>query len=481
MTNHPDMVAAVFGVALVGAVVTPINARYRSSEIDFVVGDADMVVLLTHDSADGHIDFAALLHASLPGLDSAPDPLALSLPGHPVLRSVVMLGAKRPPGLVDRATFDALGAGADAAVRHAVERVRLDEIAIILYTSGTTSHPRGVMLTHEAFVRTWMSTGRVWGTTPEDRHYSALPLFHVTALGCVTWVLGCGATFYSDVAVDAERCLATLERERITEFYPAYQPVMESVLAAPGFATADLSSVRVFLNVAAPEVLERFQRALPHAVQMTTYGGTECGPAALTRLDDPVAVRTGTCGAPQPGMELRVVGDDGRPLGPGERGIIHVRGFHTLAGYWKAPEKTAEAMLPGGWVTLGDLGVLDDAGRVLFLGRATETLKVGGENVAPQEIEAHLATHHAVGLVQVVGIPDDRLVEVPAAFVELLPGQQATGEELIAHCRGRIASFKVPRVVRFVEPGGWPMSATKIQRFRLRDELLAWQRRHTSA
>jgi acyl-CoA synthetase (AMP-forming)/AMP-acid ligase II len=460
MTNHPDLVASVIGISLIGAVVVPINARYRAAEVDFVARDAELVAILTHDCADAHVDFAALLREALSGRTNPP--------------TVVMLGAKSVTGLTDRATFDQLGADADqAAVQHAVERVELSDVALILYTSGTTSHPRGVMLSHEAFVRTWMSTGRIWRTGPEDRHYSALPLFHITALGCVTWVLGCGATFYSDATVDPRRCLETLERERITEFYPAYQPVMEAVLAEAGFADADLSSIRVFLNVAPPEVLARFQRALPHAVQMTTYGGTECGPAALTRLDDPLDVRINTCGSPQPGMELRVVGEDGRALGPGERGVVQVRGFHTLDGYWNAPEKTAETVLDDGWVSLGDLGVLDEHGRVLFLGRLKETLKVGGENVAPQEVEEHLATHPAVGLVQVVGIPDDRLIEVPAAFVELLPGHEATEQELIAHCRGRIASFKVPRLIRFVEPNDWPMSATKIQRFRLRDRLLA--------
>src|SRR5919107_6125340 len=129
-------------------------------------------------------------------------------------------------------------------------------------------------------------------------------------------------------------------------------------------------------------------------------------------------------------------------------------------------------MLPGGWVTMSDLGVMDDNGRVLFLGRVKETLKVGGENVAPQEIEAQLSTHPAVKLVSVVGIPDQRRAEVPAAFVELLPGREATEEELIEHCSGRIASFKVPRMIRFIESDEWPMSATKLQRFKLRDRLI---------
>jgi len=475
MTNHPDIVTSIFGAALIGATVIPVNARYRTAELHAIVEDADLVTLLTHDSADAHVDFTALLHESLPGLADAPDPQALTLPDHPMLRSVVMMGARRPAGMVDRKAFLAVGKRADEALlRNRVEGVRLRDIALILYTSGTTSQPRGAMISHEAFVRSWIGVGGIWGSGPDDRHYTALPLFHVTALGCLMWTLAAGGTFFTDYTADAGRCLDALERERITEFYPAYQPVMEAILAHPRFPQADLSALRVFQNVAPPEVLAKFQDRIPHAVQLTCYGGTEGGVVTMTRVDDPLEVRLNTCGSCQAGVELRVVDmeDRERVLAPGERGLIQFRGFNTLSGYWKSPEKTAESISADGWVMMGDLGVLDAEGRVLFLGRVKETLKVGGENVAPQEIEAQLSTHPAVKLVQVVGIPDERLVEVAAAFVELLPGAQATEEELIDHCRGRIASFKVPRVIRFIDDEDWPMSATKIQRFRLRDRLL---------
>src|SRR4029453_14790448 len=152
-----------------------------------------------------------------------------------------------------------------------------------------------------------------------------------------------------------------------------------------------------------------------------------------------------------------IVDEDGNEVGPGTSGVIQFRGWNTLTEYYKSPEKNAESMLPGGWVTMSDLGVMDESGAVLFLGRVKETLKVGGENVAPQEIESQLALHPAVGLVQVVGVPDERLLGVPAAFVELLPGAEATEEELIEHCRGKIASFKLPRVIRFIANDEWPM------------------------
>jgi acyl-CoA synthetase (AMP-forming)/AMP-acid ligase II len=462
MTNHPDLVATYFAISLAGAVVVPINARYRTTELRTIVEDADMVVLLTHDAADAHVDFTALIGDAF--ADGTP----------PKLRHTVMLGAREPEGLISRREFDTLGEQVDDAVlTQRVQGQRVRDPALILYTSGTTSAPRGAILSHEANVRIWITTGRVWGTTSADRHWTALPLYHVTALGCLTWVLGVGATFISDYSWDAGRALRAMVDERATEFYPAYQPVMEDLISHPDFATTDLSRIRTFLNVAPPEVLAKFQERLPHAVQLTTYGGTEGGPVTLVRPEDPLEVRLNTCGRCQPGLELRIVGEDGEDVSPGTPGVIQFRGWNTLTEYYKSPEKNAESLLPGGWVTMSDLGVMDEYGAVLFLGRVKETLKVGGENVAPQEVEAQLCTHPAVKLAQVVGMPDERLLEVPAAFVELLPGAEASPEELIAHCRGRIASFKVPRLIRFIDGADWPMSTTKIQRFALKERLLA--------
>jgi fatty-acyl-CoA synthase len=219
MTNHPDLVTTVFGASLIGATVVPVNARYRTAELHSIAEDADLVALLTHDSADEHVDFTALLHDSLPGLREAEDPMALSLPDHPKLRNVVMLGVREPEGMIDRGAFTALSERVDEErLRTQVEGVPLRDFALILYTSGTTSQPRGAMITHEAFVRGWIGVGGMWHTSPEDRHYTSLPLFHVTALGCLTWVLAAGATFYSDYSFDAGRTLKALEEERITEF-----------------------------------------------------------------------------------------------------------------------------------------------------------------------------------------------------------------------------------------------------------------------
>jgi fatty-acyl-CoA synthase len=454
MTNHPDLVTAFFGISLVGGVVVPLNARYRTAELATIVDDAGLALLLTHDNADAHVDFSALIQEAVP--DFGP---------------VVMLGAREDTPFMTRREFDALEADEEELLTR-VEGVRIRDAALMLYTSGTTSQPRGAIISHEAYVRGWVSTAGVWGTGPEDRQFTALPLYHVTALGCMTWELYAGGTFISDYSWDAGRALKLLEAERVTEFYPAYQPVMEDLLSHPDFAKTDLSRIRRFLNVAPPEVLAKFQKRLPHAIQMTVYGGTEGGQVTLTRPDDPLEVRLNTCGSAPAGIELRVVDEAGNEVAAGTPGVIQFRGWNTLTEYHRSPVKNAESLLPGGWVTMQDLGVLDAAGHLLFLGRVKETLKVGGENVAPQEVEAHLCTHPAVKLAQVVGMPDDRLLEVPAAFVELQPGVDVDPQELIDHCRGKIASFKVPRLIRFIDGDEWPMSTTKIQRFALKERLL---------
>ena len=470
MSNHEDLVASFFAVTMMGSVAVPINARYRTSEIQRVVADADLTVILTTNCGD-HVDFRELLRDSIDGLAEVGDATRLNLAGYPALRAVVSLTDDPQVGMVSGSDF--VSAGSRVEQDELVNRcagVSLRDIALILYTSGTTAAPRGAMLTHEAFGRIWMSTGRGFGIKAGDRFWDPLPLFHVAALGPLVFTIGHGATFISDRWFDAGRSLQQIAGEAPTHLYPTYPPVVQSLLTHPDFARTDFSSVRVFLTVAPPATLHQFQALAPHAAQLTTYGGTEMGPASLSRLEDRAAERLSNCGKPQPGVEMRVVAADGSLPGPDEPGELHIRGYNLFSGYYKQDEHTREVLDDDGWFHTGDYGSIDADGNVIFLGRTKEMMKVGGERVAPAEIEAHLCTHPAVKLAQVVGIPDERLGEVPAAFVELKDGAHVEPNEMIEHCRGRIASFKVPRLVRIVKD--WPMSATKIQRFRLREQLL---------
>jgi acyl-CoA synthetase (AMP-forming)/AMP-acid ligase II len=213
-------------------------------------------------------------------------------------------------------------------------------------------------------------------------------------------------------------------------------------------------------------------KAMPNAIQVGTFGMTEtAGTVTTSKLTDPINERVSRLGKPLPGMEVRIVDHDtGLDVPQGARGEVLVRGYSTIEGYYKDPDKTAAALDADGWYHTGDVGSIDTAGTMMFHGRTKDMLKVGGENVAAAEIEASLQRHPAVKLAQVVGIPDARYAEVPAAFVEVKPGEVVTAQELIAHCKAEIAGFKVPRQVRFVTE--WPMSTSKIQKFRLREQIL---------
>jgi acyl-CoA synthetase (AMP-forming)/AMP-acid ligase II len=218
-------------------------------------------------------------------------------------------------------------------------------------------------------------------------------------------------------------------------------------------------------------IKDAMTRAMPHTIQVGTYGLTEgAGTVCTSNIDDSFELRTGRLGVPLDEWEVRIVDiETGKDCALGERGEIVTRGPNMLRGYYNAPEKSAEA-LRNGWFHSGDIGSFDESGHIMFHGRTKDMLKVGGENVAAAEIESMLQSHPAVKLAQVVGLPDDRYVEVPAAFVELVDGAIASEAELIAHCKGKVASFKVPRHIRFIKE--WPMSTSKIQKFRLRTQLV---------
>jgi fatty-acyl-CoA synthase len=255
--------------------------------------------------------------------------------------------------------------------------------------------------------------------------------------------------------------------------FPAFPTITLQLLNHPRYTPDAFRRVRVMLNVGPPEELRLMQSRMPHTVQLTAFGMTECGGSvALSDPGDSIELRSNCSGFALPGDEIQVRDPEtGAVLPHGQRGEIVVRGRGVFAGYHNDPAKTAASFHADGWFRTGDLGELDAEGRLAFRGRLKDMLKVGGENVAAVEIEGFLATHPAVNLAQVVGLPDEKYGEVPVAYVELKTGQSATEQEIIEFCRGEIASFKIPRLVRFVD--GWPMGATKILKYELRARLLA--------
>jgi fatty-acyl-CoA synthase len=396
---------------------------------------------------------------------------ALEVQAAPLLRSVVVFG--------DGGRFtsaDTLQRAAAAIplerVHECEERVSADDLALIMYTSGTSSMPKGCMITHDAFTRQGRAMGQSrYFLTAEDCFWCPLPLFHNGGLATLMACLSTGASYVHAGRFDPEVSLRQLEEHRCTHAIPTFDTIWLRVLDLPRFAEADLSALRLTLNAGTPERLRQLQERLPHAVQLANYGLTEAtGHLSVTLPTDPLELRLNTGGHPLPGMEVRtidpVTGDD---CAPGRVGEILFRGPMRFLGYYKDPELTAAVIDGEGWCHSGDLGTLDADGRVTYTGRLKDMLKVGGENVAAAEVEAFLLTHPAVNNAAVVAAPDARYVEVPAAFVERVGGAECTEAEIIDFCLGRIATFKVPRYVRFVSE--WPMSGTKIQKFVLREQI----------
>ncbi len=472
LTTRPEFVEILFGIAMAGAVAVPINARYQPGELAFLVKDADLVCLITTGRVADSLDFSTRLYAALPSLAGSADPENLSLPEAPRLRSIICVDAPCPAGLVPAAI--ALAATSDQ-VDARIDAVDPQSTAMILYTSGTTANPKGCLIRHRAIVGNSRNLGRRYEMVPGDRFWSPLPIFHIAGILPLVAVLDVGGAYLTIPNFDAGVALAMLAAEKATHAYPCFVTIMQDLLAHPDFATTDLSSVRLMnanFGVQPDWIRDAMTKAMPHTVMVGTYGLTEgSGTICTSRITDPWEARGWRLGVPLDEWEVRIVDfETGAECQTGEHGEIIARGPNMLAGYHNAAEKTAEVIDAQGWFHTGDIGSIDANGQIMFHGRTKDMLKVGGENVAAAEIEAVLQSHPAVKLAQVIGIPHPRYVEMPAAFVELNDGAHTSETELIAHCTGKLASFKLPRHVRFVTQ--WPMSASKIQKFRLRDMLV---------
>jgi fatty-acyl-CoA synthase len=478
MHTCPAFVEIFFAAALCGAVVVPINARYRSHELAYVIENGDITTLVTTDAVAEQVSFVERLSGALPDLKSQTDPRRLQLAATPTLRNVVLMGNATAPGFLPQRDFDALAETTPERNVH-VSRlgVRVRDVGLMLYTSGTTANPKGCLITHEAQVRNSIALGRHrYRLTHDDRFWSPLPMFHIASVLPMLAIFDVGGTYLTMGYFDAGVALDMLERYEVTATYPCFVTIMQGLIYHPKFAHANLSRIKLMNSnfaVQPPAVAESIMRAMPQALQVGSFGMTEtAGTVCTGSPDEAESLRITRLGKPLPGLEVRIVEpESGQDVRTGLRGEVLVRGYSVLEGYHKDAEKTAQAIDRDGWFHTGDIGSLDEHGTIMFHGRYKDMLKVGGENVAAAEIEALLGRHPAVKLAQVVGIPDAKYVEVPAAFVELKPGNSATEAELVSFCKREVAAFKVPRVVRFVDD--WPMSSSKIQKFRLRQALVA--------
>ncbi|WP_395622833.1 AMP-binding protein [Sphingomonas daechungensis] len=476
LSTRPEFVELLFGVAMAGATAVPVNARYQAGELAYLVRDADLVALVTTGKVADSLDFGARLHSALPSLAVATDPRRLDLPEAPLLRTIVCVDPPCTEGM--RSAADVIAEGqhvSDAEVDARIDSVDPQSIGLILYTSGTTANPKGCMIRHRGIVGNSRNLADRYRIEAGDRFWSPLPIFHIAGILPMVASIDRGGAYLTIPAFDPAVALEMLENERATHAYPCFVTIMQDLIEHPRFETTDLSSVRLMNSNFAVQpdwIREKMQAAMPHTTQVGTYGLTEgSGTICTSRPDDPYELRVYRLGVPLDDWEVKICDpESGEELAVGERGEIVARGPNMLAGYYNAPEKTRETIDDDGWMHTGDIGSMDEHGHIMFHGRTKDMLKVGGENVAAAEIEGVLQSHSAVKLAQVVGIPHPRYVEVPAAFVELTGGAQVGEAELLQHCEGKLARFKIPRAIRFVTE--WPMSTSKIQKFRLRDRLV---------
>jgi HIP---CoA ligase len=450
--NSARWIAASFGVYLAGAVLVPVNTRFKGMEAAHIVRRSRARMLLGCTDALG-TDLVALLQ----GEADLPD-----------LHETVILEGPQRAGLTPWDTF------VERASENAGElpEVRAEDLADIIFTSGTTGAPKGAMLAHGASVRTYEAWSDAVGLRRGDRYLCVYPFFHTAGLKSA--VLACvlrGATLLPHAVFDAGVVMQRVTEEHITVL-PGPPTVFQSILEHPGRSEFDLSSLRLSVTGAATvpvEVVRRMRDDLHIGTVVTGYGLTETtGTVSMCRHDDPPDVIAKTVGKPLEGVEIQVRTDDDKAVDAGQPGEIVVRGFNVMLGYYGDESATSSAIDPDGWLRTGDIGFIDAESNLHITDRKKDMFIVGGFNAFPAEIEGIMLRHPAVAQVAVVGIPDERLGEVGQAFVVRREKVEVDEPSLIAWCRDNMANYKAPRRVLFVSE--LPLTASgKVQRFRLRD------------
>jgi acyl-CoA synthetase (AMP-forming)/AMP-acid ligase II len=437
--NRYEWLVAALGTLGAGAALVPVNTRFKAKEASFVLQRSGARAVFTVGEFLG-ANYAATLSELRPQLAN----LALV---------VGFDGAAHADHSLD--SFARLGESVDeAALEARIRGVRGDDISDVLFTSGTTGAPKGVLMTHAQTLRQFSDWCDMTGLETGDRYLIVNPFFHMFGYkaGCLASLM-CGATIIPKPVFDVEDVLRTVAAESVTVL-PGPPTLYQSILDHPHRDRFDLSSLRIASTGAADipvELIRRLREELPFRSITAGYGLSEAGTVTSTSRGDDFTTVATTVGRPRPGYEVRIADDKGMARPVGEPGEVLVRGYGVMQGYLDDPDETARAIDAEGWLHTGDLGVFDERGCMRIVGRKKDMFIVGGFNAYPAEIENLLLGHPAVSRAAVVGMPDARLGEVGMAFVVVAPGAQLEPDELIAWARGAMANYKVPRAVEIVD------------------------------
>jgi len=473
--NNAEWVVAQFATAKAGLILVNINPAYRVAEIEYALNKAGCRALITATRFKTS-DYVAMLGELTPELSGAVRG-ELCAARLPALRLVVNIGPETLPGMV---RFDEVGGRGGAGERERLAALRdelqFDDPINIQFTSGTTGFPKGATLSHHNILNNAFFIAEAMRLGPDDRVCIPVPLYH--CFGMVIGNLGClthgAAMVYPSEGFDPLATLEAVAAERCTVLH-GVPTMFIAELDHPDFARFDLSSLRTGIMAGSPcpiEVMKRAVERMNLKEIIIGYGMTETSPAStVTTTEDPIERRVATVGRAMPHVEVKIVDDKGHIVPRGTPGELLTRGFLVMLGYWDDYEKTQEAVDPARWMHTGDLAVIDDEGYCNIVGRIKDIVIRGGENVYPREIEEFLYRHPKILEVQVFGVPDQHYGEELCAWVQLRDGETGGEADIRAFCQGRIAHYKIPRHIRFVD--GFPMTVTgKIQKFLMREAMI---------
>ncbi len=472
--NCAEWAITQFATSKIGAILVNINPSYRVHEVQYALKQSGCTYLIIAPQFRTS-DYTAMVYELAPELQQA-EPGVLAAPQLPDLRTVIRLGTEAAPGMLTWGELLMLGDNISAEQLGERQRAQeFDDPINIQYTSGTTGYPKGATLSHHNILNNGYFVAEIMDFTDQDRLVIPVPLYH--CFGMVMGNLGCmthGATMiYPNDGFDAKTVLDAVQTERATALY-GVPTMFIAELNHPDFAHYDLSSLRTGVMAGSPcpvEVMKKVQSLMNmHAVEIC-YGMTETSPVSTqTRIGTPLAKQVGTVGQVHPHVEVKVVDPISGSVVPLDTpGELCTRGYSVMLGYWNNEEATRSAIDVARWMHTGDLATIDAESYVNIVGRIKDMIIRGGENVYPREIEEFLYTHPLLQDVQVIGVPDEKYGEAIMAWVKVKPGVTLSAAEIQDFCRGKIAHYKVPRYVKFVD--SFPMTVTgKIQKFIMRQQ-----------